>query len=157
MKNLPRILLVAEPGYQQMGLLTVLNALPSVNVIAARPETAMRVFQNGSSPEIALIDSSLTPSDRIRLVRAIKKCSAHTPCVFLANGDTYSKLQELPEYRLDETIIKTNPISELSDDRLKLINRYRSNAGKDTDEEAIESLPLRTSKGALMSGIRKEL
>ncbi len=139
MKNLPQILLVAEPGYQQKGLSTVLKALPSVNVIASRPEAAMGVLQNGSSSAIALIDSSVAPSDRARLVATIKKFSAHTPCVLLVNGDTYSKPQKLSEHRLDGIINKAKPISELRNEILKVIERHRSKAEKDTYEEVIDS------------------
>lgn len=139
MKNLQPILLVAEPGYQQKGLSTVLKALPSVNVIVARPEVVMGILQNGEALAIALIDSSVALSDRDRLMSAIKKFSAHTPCVLLANGDIYSKIQELSEHRLDGIINKAKPISELRNEIIKVIERHRSNAEKDTDEEAIES------------------
>ena len=72
-------------------------------------------------------------------MRAIKQCNALTPCVLLVNGDTYSKLQELSEHRLDGIINKAKPISELRNEILKVFEHHRSNAEIDTDEEVIES------------------
>lgn len=131
------VLLVAEQGYKQKGLLTLLRSVPTIDVILSPTSSLACALVRECSPEAVLIDSSVSTTDREIIREAANRYRPGTPCVLLVSCQPNRGSVDGSAHKVDYVICKENSVSDLIKEIEGVINRARSKVDSCGTEKSI--------------------
>jgi DNA-binding NarL/FixJ family response regulator len=121
----PLILLVAEPGYQQQGLSTWLEAIPEVDVVVTYAPSSACTIVKRCSPSAVLVDSSVSISDRKTIRKTVDDFQSKAPFVLLADRVSDNGSKDTSPDIADDVISKEKSVSELIEEVRKVIESHK--------------------------------
>jgi DNA-binding NarL/FixJ family response regulator len=120
------VLLVAEQGYMQKGLLTLLRSAPTIDAILSPTSSLACSLLRVCSPEAVLIDSSISLTDREIIREAANRYRPGTPCVLLMSSQPNCVSGDGSAHKVDYVICKEHSVSDLIKEIEGVIDRARS-------------------------------
>jgi DNA-binding NarL/FixJ family response regulator len=121
----PLILLVAEPGYQQQGLSTWLEAIPEVDVVVTYALPSACTIVKRCSPSAVLVDTSVSISDRKTIRKTVDDFQSEAPFVLLADRVKDNGSKDTSSHIADDIISKEKSVSELIEEVRRVIESHR--------------------------------
>jgi DNA-binding NarL/FixJ family response regulator len=107
-----KVLVISGAISMQDGLLALLSAMPTVEVVGAALDAASaRRMVHEHRPQLVVLDSNLLAGDACRLVREIQAGQPPTRCIVLAED-----VKELKEFQIagaDTALVKGFPPAQL--------------------------------------------
>lgn len=104
------VLILAEKGYRQKGLLYSLRSMLVADIVVSDNPNTILQFRAPGRPRLVLIDSSISHSDSEEMLERIRANMPESSCVLLVDGNPAFRTKSGAEF--DGVIRKDVPVEE---------------------------------------------